>query len=143
MANADQTEEIPSILSCIEFLLEIHGLLVLRHVAAEILLFSDFDEDDMISSRDLKEVVDRLTGEQTLSDEDMQQLIDNVSYREETSIGIENLQGNVCTEKIFILVIQISTMFWTAVTLHSINGVENRNLHIFLIGFDKCCSHKC
>ena len=87
MANADQTEEIPSIVSCIEILLEIHGLLVLRHVAAEILLFSDFDEDDMISSRDLKEVVDRLTGEQTLSDEDMQQLIDNVSYREETGIG--------------------------------------------------------
>ena len=32
----------------------------------------------MISSRDLKEVVDRLTGEQRLEDEDMQQLIDNV-----------------------------------------------------------------
>lgn len=41
---------------------------------------SDFDEDDMISSRDLREVVNRLTGEQELSDEDMQQLIDNVSY---------------------------------------------------------------
>ena len=39
----------------------------------------DFDEDDMISSKDLKEVVDRLTGEQKLTDEDMQQLIDNVS----------------------------------------------------------------
>lgn len=34
----------------------------------------------MISSRDLREVVNRLTGEQELSDEDMQQLIDNVSY---------------------------------------------------------------
>ena len=33
----------------------------------------------MISSRDLKEVVDRLTGDQKLEDEDMQQLIDNVT----------------------------------------------------------------
>jgi hypothetical protein len=39
---------------------------------------SDFDEDDMISSKDLKEVVEKLTGEQHLSEEDMQQLIDNV-----------------------------------------------------------------
>ncbi|KAK6179731.1 hypothetical protein SNE40_012026 [Patella caerulea] len=38
----------------------------------------DFDEDDMISGSDLKEVVDRLTGEQNLSEEDMQQLIDNI-----------------------------------------------------------------
>ena len=39
----------------------------------------------MISSRDLKEVVDRLTGEQKLTDEDMQQLIDNVRHhRRET-----------------------------------------------------------
>lgn len=43
-------------------------------------VFLDFDEDDMISSKDLKEVVDRLTGDQTLDNEDMQQLIDNVSY---------------------------------------------------------------
>lgn len=34
----------------------------------------------MISSRDLKEVVDRLTGDQKLEDEDMQQLIDNVMF---------------------------------------------------------------
>ncbi|KAK3602600.1 hypothetical protein CHS0354_034327 [Potamilus streckersoni] len=38
----------------------------------------DFDEDDVISSRDLQEVVNRLTGDQHLSDEDMQQLIDNI-----------------------------------------------------------------
>lgn len=38
----------------------------------------DFDEDDMISSDDLKEVVNRLTGEQHLNDEEMQQLIDNI-----------------------------------------------------------------
>ena len=38
----------------------------------------DFDEDDMISSDDLKEVVDRLTGDQKLSESEMQQLIDNV-----------------------------------------------------------------
>jgi calcium and integrin-binding protein 1 len=38
----------------------------------------DFDDDDFISSADLREVVNRLTGEQQLSDADMQQLIDNV-----------------------------------------------------------------
>ncbi|CAC5394725.1 CIB1 [Mytilus coruscus] len=38
----------------------------------------DFDEDDMISSDDLKVVVDRLTGEQNLSKDEMQQLIDNI-----------------------------------------------------------------
>ncbi|XP_063431242.1 calcium and integrin-binding protein 1-like [Mytilus trossulus] len=38
----------------------------------------DFDEDDMISDQDLKEVVDRLTGEQNLSKDEMQQLIDNI-----------------------------------------------------------------
>lgn len=42
------------------------------------LTISDFDEDDMISDQDLKEVVDRLTGEQKLSKDEMQQLIDNV-----------------------------------------------------------------
>ncbi|XP_033645070.1 calcium and integrin-binding protein 1-like [Asterias rubens] len=38
----------------------------------------DFDDDDFISSADLRECVNKLTGEQHLSDEDMQQLIDNV-----------------------------------------------------------------
>lgn len=39
----------------------------------------DFDEDDIISSKDLKEVVNRLTGDdQHLTDDDMQQLIDNI-----------------------------------------------------------------
>lgn len=38
----------------------------------------DFDEDDMISSDDLKEVVDRLTGDQKLNENEMQQLIDNI-----------------------------------------------------------------
>ncbi|XP_046376977.1 calcium and integrin-binding protein 1-like [Haliotis rufescens] len=42
----------------------------------------DFDEDDMLSSTDLRNVVDHLTSfqndEQKLSDEDMQQLIDNI-----------------------------------------------------------------
>ena len=43
------------------------------------LLLPDFDGDDMISSTDLKEVINRLTGdENTLSEEQMQQLIDNV-----------------------------------------------------------------
>ncbi|XP_002731705.1 calcium and integrin-binding family member 2-like [Saccoglossus kowalevskii] len=38
----------------------------------------DFNEDDFIDSADLKEVVGRLTGDQSLTDEDMQQLIDNI-----------------------------------------------------------------
>ncbi|ESP05466.1 hypothetical protein LOTGIDRAFT_228042 [Lottia gigantea] len=38
----------------------------------------DFDEDDYISAGDLKEVIDKLTGDQKLSEEDMQQLIDNI-----------------------------------------------------------------
>ncbi|XP_077991138.1 calcium and integrin-binding family member 2-like [Glandiceps talaboti] len=38
----------------------------------------DFNEDDFIDSSDLKEVINRLTGDQELSDEDMQQLIDNI-----------------------------------------------------------------
>ena len=42
-------------------------------------IFSDFDEDDFVSSADLRQVINRLTGEQQLSDEDMQQLINNVS----------------------------------------------------------------
>ena len=54
------------------------SLLVYKGLNVKLFLV-DFDEDDMISSKDLKEVVDRLTGEQKLTDEDMQQLIDNVS----------------------------------------------------------------
>ena len=38
----------------------------------------DFDENDMISSDDLKKVVDRLTGDQKLNENEMQQLIDNI-----------------------------------------------------------------
>ncbi|XP_041360137.1 calcium and integrin-binding protein 1-like [Gigantopelta aegis] len=39
----------------------------------------DFDSDDMLSSNDLKKVVEKLTGsQQKLDDEDMQQLIDNI-----------------------------------------------------------------
>ena len=41
----------------------------------------DFDEDDVISGKDLREVINRLTGEQTLTDEEMEQLIQNVSYQ--------------------------------------------------------------
>ena len=40
---------------------------------------ADFDGDDMISSTDLKEVINRLTGQDhLLTEEQMQQLIDNV-----------------------------------------------------------------
>ena len=66
-----------------------------------IIKFSDFDEDDMISSRDLKEVVDRLTGEQKLTDEDMQQLIDNVSLRNETELAISKSYKKTCIKKFF------------------------------------------
>ncbi|XP_025109694.1 calcium and integrin-binding protein 1-like isoform X2 [Pomacea canaliculata] len=38
----------------------------------------DFDGDDMISSSDLKTVITRLTGENSLNDEEMQQLIDSI-----------------------------------------------------------------
>ncbi|XP_071483809.1 calcium and integrin-binding family member 2-like [Diadema setosum] len=38
----------------------------------------DFDEDDFINSSDLREMVNRLSGEQQLTDDDMQQLIDNI-----------------------------------------------------------------
>ena len=43
------------------------------------LFSSDFDGDDMISVEDLHTVINRLTGEQQLTDEDMDQLIKNVS----------------------------------------------------------------
>ena len=38
----------------------------------------DFDGDDMISARDLHEIINRLTGEQKLAEDDMQQLINNI-----------------------------------------------------------------
>lgn len=43
--------------------------------AVEIL---DFDGDDMLGVDDLKEVINRLTGTNRLSESDMQQLIQNV-----------------------------------------------------------------
>lgn len=49
-------------------------------------LFSDFDEDNLISSKDLVEIIQRITtvesSSDSLSDEEMQQLIDNVSIAE-------------------------------------------------------------
>lgn len=44
----------------------------------ELLFYTDFDEDDVISGKDLREVINRLTGEQALTDEEMEQLIQNV-----------------------------------------------------------------
>lgn len=38
----------------------------------------DFDGDDMLGVEDLKQVINRLTGENRLSESDMQQLIQNV-----------------------------------------------------------------
>lgn len=43
-----------------------------------LLIYIDFDEDDVISGKDLKEVINRLTGDQALNDEEMEQLIQNV-----------------------------------------------------------------
>lgn len=43
--------------------------------------YIDFDEDDVISGKDLREVINRLTGEQALNDEEMEQLIQNVRKR--------------------------------------------------------------
>ena len=43
------------------------------------ILLLDFDSDDMISSNDLREMINRLTGEEELSETDMNQLIENVS----------------------------------------------------------------
>lgn len=44
----------------------------------ELSFYTDFDEDDVISGKDLREVINRLTGEQALTDEEMEQLIQNV-----------------------------------------------------------------
>lgn len=44
----------------------------------KICIVADFDGDDMLGVDDLKEVVNRLTGDNHLSDNDMQQLIQNV-----------------------------------------------------------------
>lgn len=38
----------------------------------------DFDGDDVISVDDLKEVIDRLTGDKKLTEEDMNQLVNNI-----------------------------------------------------------------
>ena len=43
---------------------------------------SDFDGDDLISDEDLKKVIECLTGSNKLTDDEMQQLIDNVCYKD-------------------------------------------------------------
>ena len=42
-------------------------------------MFSDFDGDDLISDEDLRNVIECLTGANKLTDDEMKQLIDNVS----------------------------------------------------------------
>ena len=54
---------------------------------------ADFDGDDMISAEDLKEVINRLTGDQELSEEDMARLIENV--RTATITSRENIELNI------------------------------------------------
>lgn len=50
----------------------------MRSQWTSLLIYIDFDEDDVISGKDLKEVINRLTGDQALNDEEMEQLIQNV-----------------------------------------------------------------
>lgn len=45
----------------------------------------DFDDDDYIGYEDIKELVNRQTGEETLSAMDLERLIDNVSKKSLTS----------------------------------------------------------
>ena len=53
---------------------------VCTNLVVIIYCYVDFDGDDMISKDDLRQVIQRLTGEQQLSDDDMEQLIKNVCY---------------------------------------------------------------
>lgn len=50
----------------------------MRSQWTSLLIYIDFDEDDVINGKDLKEVINRLTGDQALNDEEMEQLIQNV-----------------------------------------------------------------
>lgn len=50
----------------------------MRSQWTSLLIYIDFDEDDVISGKDLREVINRLTGDQALNDEEMEQLIQNV-----------------------------------------------------------------
>lgn len=68
-----------------KFFFKYHGILGNCEMIACILtgfpFYIDFDEDDVISGKDLREVINRLTGEQALNDEEMEQLIQNVRKR--------------------------------------------------------------
>ena len=69
-------------------------------------LTTDFDGDDMISIPDMKNVINRLTGEQQLSDEDMDQLIENVRpvrLLERCTVSGSPLPGSGARSYIFIL----------------------------------------
>lgn len=50
----------------------------MRSQWTSLLFYIDFDEDDVINGKDLREVINRLTGDQALNDEEMEQLIQNV-----------------------------------------------------------------
>lgn len=50
----------------------------MRSQWTSLLIYIDFDEDDVINGKDLREVINRLTGDQALNDEEMEQLIQNV-----------------------------------------------------------------
>ena len=53
-----------------------HLCLTYKHFVA----FTDFNEDDYICENDLKRVIQRLCGEQRLSDENVNALIQKVNY---------------------------------------------------------------
>lgn len=42
--------------------------------------FSDFDDDGFIGSEDIKEIINRLTGNEKLKETDIELLIEDVSY---------------------------------------------------------------
>lgn len=62
----------------------------MRSQWTSLLIYIDFDEDDVINGKDLKEVINRLTGDQALNDEEMEQLIQNVR-----KLDVDDLHSSV------------------------------------------------
>lgn len=54
----------------------------------ELSLLADFDEDDSLGREDLRKLIDRLTGEMKLGESDMEQLIQAVSWSQNTRSAI-------------------------------------------------------
>lgn len=68
----------------------------MRSQWTSLLIYIDFDEDDVINGKDLKEVINRLTGDQALNDEEMEQLIQNVrKLGKKKKIDVDDLHSSV------------------------------------------------